>query len=119
MPLMTEKPFINIVQPKNGLYIHGIRIIPLLGQIVIGEIDIIVETSKNIQQAEFQIFSQHKRTPMGTYIDSSIPFMWNQDTQFQELSDLVGNGFIQIIVKGYDTSGKVATDKATFLQIQG
>ena len=116
MPDIEDKSDITILKPKNGLYIHGTRIIPLMGQIVIGDIEIEVKTPNSIQKVEFRINKGPQMKPVAIHTDTAPPFIWSDSDL--ALSSLT-LGILHVTICGYDVEGEKIEDKVTILQIKG
>jgi len=116
MPTKKDSGKLAISQPKNGLYIHGTKIMPLIGQIVIGDIEIMVDTSNAIEKVEFRVTYGNQMDSILSYVDITSPFIWNKDKNTPFPSSQ-GIKVVQITAIGYDAHGEKVTDNVSILQI--
>ncbi|RLF34363.1 MAG: hypothetical protein DRN07_00130 [Thermoplasmata archaeon] len=105
MPLTDELAGdkIKITKPRYGIYLFGIRVMPLLGQVVIGDVNVEVRADSDISRVEFLLMQACGcgREVMHTDISTPFEWQWNQDYDDNEIMD---EGFIQLTVKGYTQS---------------
>ena len=116
MPKNKDKNEINIMKPKNGLYIHGTKIIPLIGQVIIGDIDIMIRASDDIEKVEFRLNHGHEIESKMNCVDTTPPFSWDINSN-NLLHGVLNIRIIQITAVGYDINGETVADKITILQI--
>ncbi|RKX50772.1 MAG: hypothetical protein DRP25_05050 [Thermotoga sp.] len=99
-------PVLTITKPvKNSLYINNKRMMPFIGTVIVGEINISVNASDplGISKVEFYIGNKLKAT------DTEAPYEWTWDEK---------SFFIHVIkVVAYDTAGNYATEKLMVLKI--
>ena len=50
-----DETYIKIVKPKNGIYLMDRRIIPMVGQVVIGGVTVMADASEDITGVEFML----------------------------------------------------------------
>ena len=122
MPLSYDKNPTNdisvrIVKPRNGIYFHGIKILPILGQIVIGDITVEVRTSGDVQRVEFLLQMACGCGREIIHVDTSAPFTWdwNQDYDNNELID-EGRG-VPLMVRAYDSEWNGASDDIRMIKL--
>ncbi len=93
--------FCRITKPRNGIYVFGIKVVPIIGQIVIGDINVEVYASPEIKIVDFLL-------PMACgcglkimHSDNEKPFEWKWGGDYEEVID---EKFTQLNIKGYTSS---------------
>jgi len=109
--------FVKIVKPHNGIYFHNIKILPIIGQIVIGDITVEVKTSSDIQRVEFLLQMTCGCGREIVHTDTSAPFTWdwNVDYDDEELID-EGRG-VPLMVRGYDSDWNSVSDNLRLVKL--
>jgi len=119
MPLVkpTNELSVKIIKPRNGIYFHGIKILPILGQIVIGDITVEVRASGDVQRVEFLLQMTCGCGREIVHVDTSAPFTWdwNQDYDDDELID-EGRG-VPLMVRAYDSEWNEAKDNIRLIKL--
>jgi len=102
MPLsMPLSDNFRIIKPRNGIYLFGIKILPFIGQIVVGDITVKVNAPEGVTKVEFMLPMACGCGKEVVYVDTSRPFEWNWGKDFDN-SRVVDEKFTKIYVKGYD-----------------
>ena len=102
MPLsMPLSDNFRIIKPRNGIYLFGIKILPFIGQIVIGDITVKVNALEGVTKVEFMLPMACGCGKEVVYVDTSRPFEWNWNKDFDN-SKVVDEKITKIYVKGYD-----------------
>ena len=117
MPLAKILSSLKIAKPRNGIYLFGIKVFPMIGQIVIGDVKVIVSASSEIKRVDFLL-------PMACgcgreimHTDFSPPFEWEWNQDYDD-DEVVDEGFTQITVKGYDAEWNEYSDTITLFKVR-
>jgi len=102
MPYAKPLQKFKIIKPRNGVYIFGIKILPILGQIVIGSINVVVRAPDYINRVEFYLLLTCGCGLKKTHVDTSSPFEWNWNVDYDD-SEVKDHGLTWIFAKGYDS----------------
>ena len=117
MPLSTPLGDFRLAKPRHGIYIFGIKVLPIIGQIVIGDINVVMKAKDDITRVEFLL-------PMACgcgreimHVDTAPPFEWewNQDYDDNEIKD---EGFTELYVRGYDSQYNEYTEAITLYKVK-
>ena len=102
MPLTMPVKQFKILKPRHGIYVFGIKVLPFFGQIVIGDIKVIVKAPDSINRVEFLLPLACGCGRQIMYTDLIPPFEWewNKDYDDKEIRD---EGFTELVVRGYDS----------------
>jgi hypothetical protein len=98
---------LEIISPMNGLYIFGVKILPIRSTILIGsaEFEVSIESftqeSANVDHVDFLLDGEVVKT----FTEGGGPFVWSVDQQ------VMGRYIIQ--VKAYTSDGEIVTDQIT------
>jgi len=117
MPLV--KPLFNkfrIITPRNGIYIFGVRVMPIIGRIIIGNVNVRVAAPDYITKVEFYLPLTCGCGLKLTHIDTQPPFewKWNVDYDNKEVKDF---GFTEIIARGYDKDYNGVSDSVLVYKV--
>ena len=118
MPL--NLPFVSdfrISKPRFGIYIFGIKVMPILGQIVIGDITVRVKADDKIQRVEFMLPLACNCGREIVHVDTSPPFEWEWNTDFDD-TEIRDEGFTELYVRGYDAEWNEYTDGITLYKVR-
>ena len=115
MPLSFSQ--IKIVKPRKGLYLFGIKVLPMPGIIVIGDITVRVRATNNINKVEFLLPMACHCGMEVMHTDTSAPFewIWNRDYNDEEIKD---EGFTELVVKGYDEQLNIYRDSIILYKVK-
>jgi len=91
----------KILKPRNGVYLFGIKILPFIGQIVIGDITVKVKAPDGVTKVEFMLPMACGCGREVVYVDNSKPFEWNWNKDFDN-NKVIDEKFTTIYIKGYD-----------------
>jgi len=117
MPLSMPINDFKLAKPRHGIYIFGVKVFPIIGQIVIGDINVAVKSSKDLIRVEFLL-------PMACgcgreimHVDTSPPYEWewNQDYDDKEIKD---EGFTELYVRGYDSDYNEYKEAITLYKVK-
>jgi len=104
---------VKIIKPRNGIYFFNIRIIPIVGQVVVGAVTVEVETADNITNVEFMVPPKVGCRPVVLHNDSTPPFSYYWNASHGGLKD---KGFVNMMVRGYNGS-YIAEDSIFLIHI--
>ncbi|HHO57433.1 MAG TPA: PKD domain-containing protein [Thermoplasmatales archaeon] len=102
MPLSLPLSDFKLTKPRHGIYIFGIKVFPLIGQIVIGDINVEVKTKDDIIRVEFLLPLTCGCGREIMHVDTSPPFEWNWNQDYDD--EIRDEGFTELIVRGYDSN---------------
>ncbi len=93
---------IRITKPRNGIYLFDIKMLPILGQIVIGDVIVEVKASDGIQRVDFLLQMTCGCGRKIVHTDTSAPFTWNWNVDYDDDDGLIDEGSVPITVRAYD-----------------
>ena len=64
---------VKIVRPRNGIYIMDKKVLPIVGQVVIGGVTVMADASDDITGVEFMVPPKVGCRPVVIYNDTSPP----------------------------------------------
>ena len=102
MPLSLPLSDFKLTKPRHGIYIFGIKVFPIIGQIVIGDINVEVKTKGDIIRVEFLLPLACGCGREVMHVDTSPPFEWNWNQDYDD--EIRDEGFTELIVRGYDSN---------------
>jgi len=100
-----DETYIKIVKPKNGIYLMDRRIIPMVGQVVIGGVTVMADASDDITGVEFMVPPKVGCRLVVIYNDTSPPYSFYWNFSFDGLKD---KGFVALKASGYTGKAYVA-----------
>ncbi|HEC76915.1 MAG TPA: PKD domain-containing protein, partial [Thermoplasmatales archaeon] len=117
MPYVYSANPVKIVKPRNGIYLFGIKVMPIIGQVVIGNIKVVARANSDIKRVEFLLPMTCGCGLEVMHIDTSSPFEWewNQDYNDDEVKD---EGFTQIYVDAYDSEWNEYRESITLYKVK-
>ncbi len=116
MPLgYINNPTVKIVKPRNGIYIFGLKILPTIGQIVIGDVTVEARVSNDIERVEFLLQESCGCGLKVMHVDTSSPFTWEWNTDYND-DEVIDEGIIQLTVRAYDGEWNGSKDSVTMLK---
>jgi len=107
---------VDITAPKNGIYLAGFKVFPILGQVVFGDVTVEVDASSDVQYVEFllQMTCGCGRTVVHT--DTTAPYTWTWDTDYDD-DELIDEGMVPITVFAYDEQLNQRSSGITVLKV--
>lgn len=117
MPLTySNGPSIKIVKPHNGIYLYGIKILPILGQIVIGDITVEVKASDDVQRVEFLLQMSCFCGREVVHVDTSPLYTWEWNQDYDD-NELIDEGSVPLTVRAYDSEWNEAMDDIKLIKL--
>ncbi len=116
MPLSYEKPSIRIIKPRNGIYIFDIKILPILGQIVIGDITVKTRASDDVSRVDFLLQMSCGCGLKVMHTDTSSPFTWEWNMDYDD-DEVIDEGIVSLTVRAYDSEWQESKDAITILKL--
>ena len=115
MPLSYEKPSIRIIKPRNGIYIFDIKILPILGQIVIGDITVKTRASDDVSRVDFLLQMSCGCGLKVMHTDTSSPFTWEWNMDYND-DEVIDEGFTSLTVRAYNSEWDESKDSIALLK---
>ena len=117
MPLNMQEPDIRIIKPRNGLYFLGLKLLPFLGQVVVGDVTVEVRASDDVTRVEFLLQMTCGCGREIVHVDTTAPFTWdwNQDYNDDELLD---EGNVPLMVRAYDSDYQSTSDSIRLIKLR-
>ena len=106
---------VQIIKPQNGIYIFGIKILPILGQIVIGRVTVEVDASEDTERVEFLLKPKCGCRLDVMFNDTERPFAWNWNENSARVFD---EGLVALKVKGYNKTLNTTEDDMILLRFK-
>ncbi|MBC7128139.1 MAG: PKD domain-containing protein [Thermoplasmatales archaeon] len=107
----------RITKPRNGIYVFGIKVFPILGQIVIGDINVEVYATSDIKVVDFLLPMACGCGLKVMHSDSEPPFEWKWNEDYNN-SEVLDEKFTQIIVKGYTSAWDEYRDEIMIYKVK-
>ena len=113
----TDDLSIRITKPRNGIYFHNIKILPIIGQIVIGDITVEVRVSDSIQRVDFLLQMTCGCGREIVHTDTSAPFTWDWNVDYDD-DELIDEGRdVPLTVRAYDGEWNEIKDSIRMIKI--
>ena len=117
MPLeYANKPSIKIIKPRNGIYLFGFKILPIIGQIVIGDVTVEVSASDDVERVEFLLQMSCGCGLEVMHVDTSSPFTWEWNKDYDD-DEVIDEGFVSLTVRAYDSEWYESKDSIALIKL--
>ena len=118
MPLSrgrSDDPSVSISAPKNGIYLAGLRVFPIPGQVVVGDVTVKATASDDVRYVEFllQMTCGCGRAVMHT--DTTAPYTWEWNTDYDD-DEVIDEGLVPVTVFAYGEESRTS-DSTTVLKL--
>ncbi len=109
----VEDSSVAITRPRNGFYLFDLRVLPLVGQVVIGQVTVEVSASEDVDRVVFLVPPKVGCRPREIGVDGDAPFdfLWRDS-----VSALQDTGLATLMVWGYSDGERVAEDAMGLLR---
>jgi len=116
MPLSYPFERFKIIKPRNGLYIFGIKMMPMIGQIVIGNINAVVKAPSYVNRVEFFLLLTCGCGLEKTFVDTEPPFKWKWNVDYDD-NEVKDKGLTWLFARGYDSEWHQLEDSIILYKI--
>lgn len=117
MPLMITGSNLKIVKPRHGIYLFGIKVLPIIGQIVIGDVTVKVAADSDIKRVEFLLPLACNCGREIMHVDTTPPFEWEWKMDYND-DEIRDEGFTELYVRGYDANWNEYGDGITLYKVK-
>ncbi len=117
MPLSKLLSSFKIQKPRHGIYIFGIKVLPIIGQIVIGDITVRVKADDSIERVEFLLPMACNCGREIVHVDTSPPFEWKWNSDYDD-NEIRDEGFTELYVRGYDSEWNEYRDGISLFKVK-
>ncbi|MDD3493337.1 MAG: PKD domain-containing protein [Candidatus Thermoplasmatota archaeon] len=117
MPLEMQGPDVRIVKPRNGIYAFGFKLLPILGQVVIGDLTVEARTSDDVIRVEFLLQMTCGCGREVVHVDTTPPFTWEWSRDYDD-DDLLDEGNVPLMVRAYNGEYESASDSIRLIKMR-
>ncbi|MFO8132312.1 MAG: PKD domain-containing protein [Thermoplasmatota archaeon] len=107
---------VDITAPKNGVYLAGFKVFPILGQVVFGDVTVEVDASSDVQYVEFLLQTAGGCGRAVMHTDTTAPYTWEWDTDYDD-DEVLDEGLVSVTVFAYDEQLNQRSDGLTVLKL--
>jgi len=116
MPLdISSDPEVRISKPRNGIYAFGFKVLPILGQVVFGDVTVEALVSDDVIRVEFILQTIGCGREI-VHVDTTPPFTWDWDQDYND-DELIDEGNVPLMVRAYDSNYESTTDTLRLIKL--
>jgi len=112
---ISSDPEVRISKPRNGIYAFGFKVLPILGQVVFGDVTVEALVSDDVIRVEFILQTIGCGREI-VHVDTTPPFTWDWDQDYND-DELIDEGNVPLMVRAYDSNYESTTDTLRLIKL--